>query len=161
MQTRLCGVREGVPVWLLWTHGLFSVGFTDISYCDGLDGKSVWNDHLDVHKGAPKTYCTLLEKHQCNLVVHCGVKLIPFTSFETVFDTFRLTFVWRVVNIKSLSLLGQNESGASIYANSNTDHLQTKTIEECSLFFQPMRRRRPAPTWPCSPASSCWCHSWA
>ncbi len=26
--------------------------------------------------------------------------------------------------------------------------------------LQPMRRHRPAPTSPCSLASSCWCHSW-
>lgn len=29
-----------------------------------------------------------------------------------------------------------------------------------SLCLQPMRQHRPAPTSPCSLASSCWCHSW-
>lgn len=47
--------------------------------------------------------------------------------------------------------------------NSNA-HLQTKLVGEknCSfvLCLQPMRQLRPAPTSPCSLASSCWCHSW-
>lgn len=47
--------------------------------------------------------------------------------------------------------------------NSNA-HLQTKLVgkKNCSfvLCLQPMRQLRPAPTSPCSLASSCWCHSW-
>lgn len=74
----------------------------------------------------------------------------------------KLHFILCVVTWNLPLVLPALERKKSVHVCDSHTDLQIKIVKNWFCFFhvQPMRPHRPAPTSPCSLASSCWCHSW-
>lgn len=128
-----CTLTEVGPEWLT---GLFSVGFTDIPYCDCLGGKFAWQNHCWhawEFQHFDRTWLTLLP------VFLKRVKLLTLTHFLTIFASQKAVeslsdttpYVWKPPPKHFLlrSLLGQKQRQRSLHVTAEMLVYQPKDIK--------------------------------